>query len=1099
MNQNEPPTSKQRTSSAVQGTTQPYHPPGNGADPTTVSSAPTREMQPTTIDPSQIFDQAEFQRRRRAAEEAEAAKRAKKVDVQPVQQQQSSNQQSPQLQQFQSAQQDQSKHVRTDSQAREQIQAEMKAMIEKMREYKAADPSGFSEIWEQFKKVQPPGPARVASQTPQAGKASVPPGSLPSGEAALVSPNASTPTFSNADKGSFQTASGDGSNLPDLGKFPAMRRKTRNDKGVPRPGRGSASSPSEAAQSSSEIKAAGAEQNGKPHLQASPADAGAESMRRAMQAFHNTPTPTPSSQQSSPPAQSPRPTVWPEEKKPKLAETAKKFLEGLEANKGKVLNSADFVVMLNQNPSYDQLCGMLNARGFQFSRAPFAQTLLAVVPQTSGSATTGTPKKARGRPRKDGAAASPSGSLTQAAGSLPKVNQSTAGKSGSPPTNITSYGLPILNGPSNVAPEYKSYYERMRMISAGPPAVSTPTLSKQQAARKRNFSEIVDLSQISDGETQAKKHQGQRSKGDHAGKEQALPPNADFDLILTNADPNQNDTPIPIDPNLEQSTKHSYVSDGNLPTEISGGYFDKFKLEGNASNSVRETMRNMTLVKPINTIEALRHRPLNASTLARDILISKGEHPTERPLNFHLRDLAMNFRSVTTKSDLSTFRWDLVDPGGPPSENVMQSIEGASDSGDARDAAQDASTKDANRIDAAAHGEGPKKFDSILTRGRGRGRPRGRPRVRGLIFGMRYTEGDRSSDQKQGLSQSRPSRGSLLSRGRVRARGASRAHEPTTATASTGTPTRFPVVQLGPSVPKDANANQETPVIPSPRNATPATRVQANEMDVDSPSDTQDEATALESPRRNLMVAASADVLRNTPNLIDQLPVNPSPKAIRISSQSLNPIQQGQKKRGRPPKVRVEIGASSSSTPSVSGQALNSGSIPRKRGRPPGSKNSPFAPKRPGISPSDRAKINTEVPVDGIGIAIPLHSAAKSSPLSYVEPRQQRAPAAWAVVNQYEEENPDTDHYTLFPCLWNDCKIKLHNLDTLKKHVKSIHVAQPPKSTDGGLHCEWKDCRQHNFNFGDLVSLEEHISEQHMNQTASSLGDGPSTHPTGEN
>ena len=79
----------------------------------------------------------------------------------------------------------------------------------------------------------------------------------------------------------------------------------------------------------------------------------------------------------------------------------------------------------------------------------------------------------------------------------------------------------MLSSPTNVAPEYKSYYERMRMISGGSPAASSPPLSKQQAARKRNFNEIVDLSQMTDDddETEAKRFQAQRVGGETAGKE----------------------------------------------------------------------------------------------------------------------------------------------------------------------------------------------------------------------------------------------------------------------------------------------------------------------------------------------------------------------------------------------------------------------------------------------------------------------------------------------------------------------------------------------------------------------------------------------------
>lgn len=1132
MNQNEPPAIEEKKPSVYQGEMQSYTDSSQGRDTVNSAPTPTDEVQPATIDPNQVFDHAEYQRRKRAAEEAEAARNSKKNESTNIAQQLPQHQgQSPTVVQAQSTLQDGSMHTRTESQAREHIQAEMKAMIDKMRKYKAEDPTGFSEMWEQFKKVQPPQPARVASQTPQLGKAFVTLGSTSGTETAVLSPNADAQAFPSPVMDmvpSAGEAEGEGQ-LPDLGKFPAMRRRRRNDKGIARVSKGTTTtSPQAGAQIAPPTKTPGSRANIKPQALTSPADAGAESMRRAMQAFHNTPTPTPSSQQSSPPVQSPRSTIWPEEKKPLLAEFAKKFLEGLEVNKGKFIASSEIHTMLNQNPSYDQLCGLLNARGFHFSRAPFAKTLLSVVPQNGAS--DNAPKMEHERARKDETASSANGNatprqnqpssgtsvkwhsnLTQAAVSAQKGKKRNAGNSGSP-TNVVSPVLPTPNGPNSIPPEYKSYYEKMRMITGGSPSSSAPAPTKQQAARKRNFSEIVDLSQLSDDESQAKKHQSQRPGNDQAGKEQAISPIVGSGLILTSSGPSQSEA---IDPNLENSTKHSYVSTGDLPADPQPGYFDRFRLEDDKTGSLREKLRNAALVKPINAAEALKNRHINVSTLARDILISKGEHPRERPLNFHMRDLALNFKSVTTKSDLSTFRWEFVDPGGPPPGTVLPSLEGVSDSENPDDMALalNVSSKDSNRIDAAAHNEQPKRFDSILTRGRGR---RGRPRVRGLIFGTRSIVDYKPQNEDQEPKPD-PIRGGLVSRRRPRARDASRIVQSSQQTRSEKTPATFIETQPNTLITQHQSQEENNKVTStSQRSSQTIDRAHVDAMEVDSPSDTQDEAVMQESPRRNLMVAASADVLQDPPNLVDQLPMNSSPKSIRISSQSLNPIQQVQKRRGRPPKVKTPL-ESSHSTPSkvVPSQSPDSGSVPRKRGRPPGSKNSPFAPKRPGQStesghevnnpkkpgrpPKPRDEVNTEVPVDGIGIVVPSPSSSlKDTPLSYIEPRFKRPKKAWKAVNQYADEDPDTDQYIQFPCSWGDCTVKLHNLDTLKKHVKNVHISQPQKSADGALHCYWIHCPQNQIDFGDPVLLEEHLDERHITQMASSLGDGPSTHPAGE-
>jgi hypothetical protein len=115
--------------------------------------------QPTTVDPSQIFDQAEYQRRmtgeaentRRAKEKENAQLEQMATSLMSVNQASSSAVDSAPSQS--QASNTQAQHTRTASASREQLQAEMRAMIDRMREFKSKDPTGFSEIWEQFKKV----------------------------------------------------------------------------------------------------------------------------------------------------------------------------------------------------------------------------------------------------------------------------------------------------------------------------------------------------------------------------------------------------------------------------------------------------------------------------------------------------------------------------------------------------------------------------------------------------------------------------------------------------------------------------------------------------------------------------------------------------------------------------------------------------------------------------------------------------------------------------------------------------------------------------------------------------------------------------------
>ncbi|KAI5290080.1 hypothetical protein KEM54_002495 [Ascosphaera aggregata] len=67
------------------------------------------------------------------------------------------------------------------------------------------------------------------------------------------------------------------------------------------------------------------------------------------------------------------------------------------------------------------------------------------------------------------------------------------------------------------------------------------------------------------------------------------------------------------------------------------------------------------LVKKLDREKALKIMMYDPATIARDILIAAGRHPTMRPLNEHLKVLH-EFSSVDNESDLATFRWDIVDP-----------------------------------------------------------------------------------------------------------------------------------------------------------------------------------------------------------------------------------------------------------------------------------------------------------------------------------------------------------------------------------------------------------------------------------------------------
>ncbi|EKG19423.1 Zinc finger C2H2-type protein [Macrophomina phaseolina MS6] len=157
--------------------------------------------------------------------------------------------------------------------------------------------------------------------------------------------------------------------------------------------------------------------------------------------------------------------------------------------------------------------------------------------------------------------------------------------------------------------------------------------TKADAARKRNFSEIVDLTQLSDDEEPPQKKQ----------------PDSSHDIAPTWAA-----SPDPVFYTRPTGPSNLYT----LPTLIHAD--DKIK--------------NMDVVQPLNRKYALRRSTYEVKTIARDVLLATGKHPEMRPLNGHLDILRESFKKVDNTSDLSTLRWDLIDPGDPPQEALKSEV-----------------------------------------------------------------------------------------------------------------------------------------------------------------------------------------------------------------------------------------------------------------------------------------------------------------------------------------------------------------------------------------------------------------------------------------
>ncbi|PKY09332.1 hypothetical protein P168DRAFT_34887 [Aspergillus campestris IBT 28561] len=93
-----------------------------------------------------------------------------------------------------------------------------------------------------------------------------------------------------------------------------------------------------------------------------------------------------------------------------------------------------------------------------------------------------------------------------------------------------------------------------------------------------------------------------------------------------------------------------------------GGKFTAYSYAPRDPNNKRFLKDRVDMAKRLTTSDGMKKTTYDPKTIARDVLISAGRHPKEAALNHHLSRLRDVFTHIDTSSDLSTFRWDLVDP-----------------------------------------------------------------------------------------------------------------------------------------------------------------------------------------------------------------------------------------------------------------------------------------------------------------------------------------------------------------------------------------------------------------------------------------------------
>ncbi|CRG86593.1 Translation initiation factor IF-2 [Talaromyces islandicus] len=540
--------------------------------------------------------------------------------------------------------------------------ADMQRMLEKLKGMRAKDPSLFSKLWDDIKKA-PPGSQQAPAQGQQDTNSN-PSAAGTTTETMSMTAN-ETPKTASKEKSTPQSHLIDG--LLDLGRFPAQRRRRKGKNGG-----------SEAALAT--------EINVNSMLNQTPDSLSAIGRLVSITDPAPAPPPAQTASQSTPPVT--QDATWPASTQQRLASAASEYLLKDPLNSEKQCSAEALMLLLRNNPSYPDLCLQLESRGFIIDRQSLARYLLAAVPAlASGNNASQEPTKGESngqapapdpipthptqqapQPAPLPGAAVPTKAKPRPEKILQKIPQ-TSGTSppehppqppstellaldaGSGPTSSMSVENTV---PTTSAPPKNTASPSRRKVAAQS-ILAPPVLGpKAEKAKKRLFSEIVDLSQLSSDEedvdelsddgTFPRLSKLPRLEGPFIDRQ--LDQQVDWDSMdIDMASPQRSGAPIVGD---------SHVSEPDL------GDFDPD--DEQCLRSIKSFPRISKLLEPSAALQRMYYNP---KSVARDILIAAGRHPSERQLNYHLAKFPEVFAGVSSKSDLETFRWDLVDPGGP--------------------------------------------------------------------------------------------------------------------------------------------------------------------------------------------------------------------------------------------------------------------------------------------------------------------------------------------------------------------------------------------------------------------------------------------------
>lgn len=424
-------------------------------------------------------------------------------------------------------------------------------------------------------------------------------------------------------------------------------------------------------------------------------------------------------------------SLWPPHKKGALAEVTAKWLMSLSQNSGKMIHAEQVLNILDRNPSYVQLCESLESLGVRFDRSTLARELLKAVPDGMKPQSATSPSLSRagvlapvngaplasphpsnmGKKRASGTPdAMPSARTStvqyEALGSLAADARQAGNVGGQSFQSVNMHGSPPRQHQSPYFVTAPSFPNGSRASFSMPlpaevkPKVKQeepprPPADKEEAARKRTFGDLVDLTQDdSDDEgpppkkiagaltnaTSANGVQQQQSSAKYLAK-----PISFHQFMSSGSGRAESALMSAHYPGPQQVNGKPYHGQASAPPTqgATAPTPAPAKSRGpTAEQAQMSRLRGKLLVEPIMRDRVQRKSTYDSRTIARDVLLATGRHPDMRGLNGHLSVMQKLLgqhgldSDGGNRSDLATIRWDVIDPQPPKADKKEQEAEG---------------------------------------------------------------------------------------------------------------------------------------------------------------------------------------------------------------------------------------------------------------------------------------------------------------------------------------------------------------------------------------------------------------------------------------